>query len=252
MARIYIVILLLVWTLHGASYEFEVGGFYPKFTGDITNPSSTATFDDDLAYRHALISYFGTDIKFFHPYIPDIKLGYLNIMERQSVALAENKTFAKQDYNGSITSQIDYKVLNLTLYKTMHQPLSINFRGESLPLGDIFFELGGNIKYLDYSFDVHNHTDDPLKDSIVIDTFILMPYFGFRYQYGIIALFANGSALGFSDARADSIRGGMSIRLMKHLSINGGYMYENTKLNADDDKVTFTSAGPYGSISIHF
>ena len=252
MVRILLMTLLTALALYAASYEIEVGGFNPEFTGDITNPSSRAAFDSDLGYRKTFISYFGADAKFFNPYLPDVKIGYMNILERQSVTLKHSKNFVKQDYNDSITSQIDYKVLNLTLYKTLHQPVSFDFRGKHFALGDIFVELGGNLKYLDYRFDVQDNTDDPTKKFIALDTFIVMPYIGLQYQYSPITLFASGSALGFSTTKSNNFRGGISFRFIKHLAINGGYMYENIKSTEQEDKINFTSAGPYGSISIRF
>lgn len=241
-------------SLSAATYNIEVGAFQPTFDGTIENPDSLTDYSKDLNYEATLISYFGFEADFDSWYLPTFKINYFNMSDSYNANLTGTKQFVGYDYNGSVTTWTDYSVINVILSKDFHRPGTyFNAFGRQLYTGDLYFDIGVNLKNIDYRFEVRqNGITDPENDFISVKSNILMPYIGLKYRIGYLTIYGDVSTLALGDVKANSFKGALEYRIYKNIAINGGYMYEDFEATEKLDKVNFKAGGGFGSIKLYF
>lgn len=246
-------LLLLFSAILQAEISVEVGGFAPRFDGQIENPESISVYDKDLQYEGTLISYFGAEADFEPWYLPTLRANYFNMSDSKNALLKEGKTFVEWDYNGSITTWTDYQVLNLMLAKDFYQQgRNLDLFGRNLYTGDLIFDLGLNLKTIDYRFEVRQNGTIADNDFISVQSSIFMPYFALSYKVGYFTLFGEASGLALGEIKANSFKGALEYRLARHIALRGGYMYEDFEATEKKDKITFKAAGAFGTIRFYF
>ena len=117
-------LLLSVSALYAASEEevkvtamFEVGIYVPTISGTITNSVSPSNFKDDFGYKDSVSTYLSMELLLNYDYVPNLYVGYFNMQEKQEATLASSVRVADGDFNGSVSSSVDYEVFNVVLYQ---------------------------------------------------------------------------------------------------------------------------------------
>lgn len=227
--------------------EAEAGIIMNEIDGDIANPDSTLDFAEDIAYSDTYSSFFGLKIENNYEYIPNISINVIDMKEDQDSVLSSKKVIAEYwDYNGSITSQMRYSVANIMLHNTYKLKGSMQkFLRWNYYSGDVVFNLGINVKYIDYSYRMKNNdTLIPEPYAFVnVNTFVAQPYIKMTYYWYNFALYASGSALSVSDTKARNYQFGIEYRLYKDLFLSAGYLYEDLQATEKSDRVDFKTYG---------
>ncbi|MEA1920300.1 MAG: hypothetical protein U9N52_10695 [Campylobacterota bacterium] len=254
----YVLLFFILLTLHvkAADYSVEVGGFMPSFKGDIENPSSTVKYSDDLNYESTLISYFGFNANFDTYYIPNVSIDYFNMIDSQNAVFDSPKELVGMDFNGSVSTQTNYQVINLVLHKNFYKPgVYFDLFGDQYYTGDLYFKLGVNLKNIDYEFQIKQN-DNPTSPNpyefITVNSNVILPHFGVLYRLYDLTLFGQGSALAIGDIRANSFKVGADYRLLHYIAVSAGFLYEDFQATEIKDKVTFIASGGYMSIKVFF
>ncbi len=236
-----------------AEISLELGGFTPRFDGEIENPSSVSVYDKDLQYKGTLISYFGAEADFDAWYLPTLRASYFNMSDSKNALFPKGKTFVERDYNGSITTWTDYQVFNAVIAKDFYQQgRTIDIFGRNLYTGDLIFDLGLNLKTIDYRFEVRQNGSTAENDFISVQSSIYMPYFALSYKAGYVTIFGEASGLALGEIKANSFKGALEYRFARHIALRGGYMYEDFEATEKKDKITFKAAGAFGTIRFYF
>jgi len=228
--------------------HIEVGMHFSDFDGTIENEKSSSDFQDDFGYTDTSSSYFVLGLKFDYDYAPVVEISYFN--DKQN----KNSTFSKYteiadgqfDANETVHSSIDYQVLNITFYKDFKKKGSM-FRlfGQRHYTGDIEFDVGLNLKYIDWRFNVRDSEGENYWDEV--DSIIPLPYLGVKYYYYRLQLYANVSTLAFSEAKSTNYEFGLYFKVIDDLYIGASYIYEGFEATVEKDghidKVDFNTAG---------
>jgi hypothetical protein len=240
----FLLFILFSTSLFALDAELEVSLFTPDLQGDIINTQTTSDFNKDLKFDNGgNISYFALDIKHEVRYLPNLKISYFNMKESAATDLNRTIYIAKEDFNGSIVSQIDYNVANAVLYKTLFlKGKEFSFLFWKPYSGDISFDLGVDIKWLSWKYEI-NDVITSKTSWIHVNEFIPLAYFGVHYYLYNFSLHANSSFLGVSDAEALSYEMSGAYMVYEDLYLTAGYMYEYFTVLEKEDKVSFSSSG---------
>ena len=132
-------LLLSVAALYGSSEEetkvtakFEVGIYVPTISGTITNSVSPSNFKDDFGYKDSASSYLAMELLLNYDYAPNLYVGYFNMQERQDTTLTSSVRVAEGDFNGSVSSSVDYEVLNVFSIRTLKPKVDFFLSWEKL------------------------------------------------------------------------------------------------------------------------
>lgn len=255
MLRILFVFTLLI-SSHLVSAEWhekihpsiEVGMHLSDFDGTIENVNSSSSFQNDFGYTDTSSSYFTFELKLDYDYAPNVEVSYFNDKQNSNSTFTKYTEIAdgKFDVNETVHSSIDYQVLNVVLYKDFKKKGSmVRFFGKSFYTGDIEFDVGLNLKYIDWYFNVRDNDGEDYWDEV--NSIIPLPYIGFKYYYYRLQLYANISALSFSEAKSTNYEFGLYFRVIDDLYMGASYIYEGFEatVEKDDhiDTVDFNTAG---------
>ncbi|MCW9026824.1 MAG: hypothetical protein OQJ77_05860 [Thiovulaceae bacterium] len=213
--------------------------------GDIKNLSSTSDFVNDLGYSSFNASYFSIEVENQNDYVPNIYFAFFSTQENADSTLDSAVEIAEVTYSSEISSTIDYNVLNLLFYENMLIKGGIaRINGYSFYPGDLEFDIGIDIKYVNWEYHVIDKSGLSNDNSwIKVDEFIPLPYLGFKYYRYKLFVYGNVSALSFQDAKSISAEAGIDYFFVNNFSLSIGYVYENFDIKEDDDTVYFQSDG---------
>jgi hypothetical protein len=225
--------------------KVEAGMFLSNFEGDISNASSTTDFKDDYGYDKTTSSYFSLQFRFDYDYMPNIDISYFNMKQSQNADLNKSFEVAGTDFNGTVSTAIDYKVLNVVLHKEFKTKGDrIVMFGRKFYPGDVEFDIGMNIKSVFYLFQVKDSSDSSAEyEFLGVNSIIPLPYLGIKYYYYNFIGYANISALSFSEAKAMDYQIGIDYRVIDRLYLSASYIYEDFEATAGRDKVYFKTVG---------
>ncbi len=225
--------------------KIEVGLFIPTFNGTISNTKSSSDFQEDYGYSDAKASLFSLEINHSYDYIPNLYLSYFNMKDNRDTMLSESKEIADEDFNSSVSTTIDYTLLNVILFQDFKKRgQRVSFLNSSFYTGDIEFDIGINAKVIDWNYEIIDKTDLTRTPSWISANIIIpLPYIGVKYYLYDLITYANISALSFSTAKSTSYQYGFDYRIIDSLFLSAGYMYEKFKAVEDSDTINFTSEG---------
>jgi hypothetical protein len=144
-----------------------------------------------------------------------------------------------------VVTKMNYEVLNAVLFQEFKKKGSmVSLLGKSIYSGDLEFDIGVNIKMIDYILQMKDITK---TDSIYmydkVKSTILLPYAGFKYyRYGLV-LFGNMSALSFADAKSTNYQFGAQYQILENIALGYSYMYEDFQATEKSDHINFKTAG---------
>ena len=224
--------------------KFEAGLFLPDISGDIANTTSTAKFDDDLGFSKATASYFSLGVRLDYDYVPNFYVSYFNMRDKADSTLSNAVTIASASYTGDITSDIAYDTINMIAYQDfVIKGSTKSLFGYRVFTGDIEFDIGLNVKNLNWRYDIATRPTISQESFIQIKEFIFLPYFGFKYYWYNVIVLGDISALSFNEAKATSIQLAVDYRLVDGLYLSAGYLYERVKAVDKSDTITFDTQG---------
>ena len=252
MLKVFLLGVLIVFSYAEDSWsdrfevQVEAGVLMNEFDGDLKNPTSTLDFAKELSYEDTYSSYLGLKIKNDYEYLPQLSFNFIDMKEESDSVFSESKEVANWDFAGSVTSQTKYRVANLVLHNSYKLKGSMQkFLRWQYYTGDVEFNIGVNIKYINYSLRVKNNVSGiPEPYAYVnINTFVAQPYIGMTYYWYDLGLFANGSALSISNTKARNYQVGVEYRLYKDLYLSASYLFEDFQATELKDKVDFKTYG---------
>ena len=223
----------------------EVGIFLPTVSGTLSNHTSVSDFKSTLGYSKTEATYLSADIKLDYTYAPNISLGYFNMQDNATASLYKKIQIADNDFNTSISSQIDYQVFNVLLYKDLKiKGKMTTLFGKSIYSGDIEFDIGLNTKLFQWKYQVQDLSDLSRASSwIKVNEFIPLPYLGIKYHWYNLKLYADMSTLAFSSAKSTSYQFGLDYRVVAGLYLSASYLSEEFKVLEDQDTIDFQTNG---------
>jgi len=226
----------------------EIGMHLSDFDGTAKNTGSTSNFQDDFKYTDTSSSYFALDLRLDYPYAPNIQMSYFNDKQNQNTTLTKYTEIAdgKFDANATMDSDIEYKVFNIVLYKDFKKKGKfVKYFGKIFYTGDIEFDVGVNLKFIDWRFNLRDAADEDYWDEV--NSVIPLPYLGFRYAYYRLRFYTSISTLSFSDAKSTNYEIGVDFRVIDQLYIGASYLYEGFEAtvtkDGHTDKIDFNTAG---------
>lgn len=229
----------------------EAGLHYADLQGSVSNTQSVSDFRDDFGYLDSYSSYFALGLKLDYNYAPNFHISYFNNKEYADANLSKSTSVANGvfDANSSISSIVDYQVINFTIYQDFkHKGNRVKFLRFKFYPGDIDFYVGINLKIIDWKFEI---SDTPksleYKYWVHVAEKIPLPFIGFKYYYYNLRLYANASALSFSEAKSTNYEFGLDYRVIDSLYLNVSYLYEDFKAterrDSNIDIVEFKTVG---------
>jgi len=238
--------------------SIELGMHVSVFGGSIDNIHSKTDVYDDLAYKDSSSSYLALGLRTDYTYFPNFKVNYF--LETQNTSVEHNSTIYIADgifdSNATISSAINYSVVNFTIYHDFKQKGTyLKFLRWRFYPGDIEYYLGINLKIIQWRIDLE-HSIQKTKHWINVEKNIPLPYAGFQYFYKNFRAFANISAISFNEAKSLNFEYGLAYQLYKDLYINGSYLYENFQVTESAgnhiDTIKFKTFGNKFSVKYIF
>jgi opacity protein-like surface antigen len=232
-------------------FKLEIGSLEASFAGTMKDATSSTDFNKDLGYTSSKVSYFSFQARFKKMNIPTIVFTFVDFSQNENATL-NNKSIIEQDYNESVRSTINYKALNMFLYREFKTKGSyVVFFNEAYYTGDIEVDLGMNIKNITYSFYINSNVVTK-EETLNVDTNIYMPYAALKYYRYYFTFFANISDVSFSDIKSKSYNIGIEYQIMKNISVGLSYTYEDFEEKVKNDKVNFETSGNMFSVKYNF
>ncbi|MEA3228380.1 MAG: hypothetical protein U9P38_04825 [Campylobacterota bacterium] len=223
----------------------EIGIFLPEMKGTITNTQGSSDFKDDYQYEKAKASFFSLDLDINRDYIPSLYISYLNMKTNQDSSLSSSARVADGDFNASVSTYIDYSIINTTIYKDFMRKGAIKtIFGSHFYTGDLELDIGVNIKAVKWNFEIKDKVD-LTKTSSWIDAGLIVPipYLGIKYYLYDLSLYTTISALSLSEAKLMSYEVGLDYRVVNSIYLSGVYLYERFEAVEEDDTIGFTIEG---------
>ncbi len=225
----------------------EAGVWNTKLDGNIKNTVSTTNFKEDLGFNEKKnVTSFGLDLKNDFSWLPNIYVNYftLNSAADGNIATAKQINNTYKNYQGSVSSTVEYSELNTILYGYLQQSI-------------FEFDLGLNLKKINYTQTIKENNDvdrDTIKGP---DSIIPLPYLGFKIDLYPIntVLKAETSVLAIGDDEAKDYKYSINYRAMKNIYISYGYRYNSWKTTNKDnvhEKYDMSLKGNYINAKILF
>lgn len=232
--------------------------YLPASQGTISNitnnvPSSTS-FEDDLGYSTSKASYFSSEITFDYDYMINLKLDYFNILDNKDTVLNAQKIIADGTFSSGVSTVLDYQEANAIFYQDfkVKGDYFVVF-GEPFYSGDIEFDVGINIKSIDWNININKTLESSEQIAwINIKENIGLPYLGIKYYLYNLVLYADASALSFSEAKASSYEVGLDFKVIDTLYLTVGYLYRKIEAVDDADTIKFSIKGYKGGFKYAF
>lgn len=236
-------------------FKMEAGIFLPTLSGDISNTITNTNFADSLAFKNSSASYLSFESRLNYDYSPNFFISYFNIQDHSDTTLPEDITLAGADYTAGIdiTSTVDYDSVNIVAYQDfLLKGGSRALFGRYYP-GDIEFDIGINVKYINWQYSIKDKTNLLRSDSwIKVYQFIPLPYFAFKYYRYNIMINGDISAISIERAKVTSAQITFDYRLVKGVYASMGYLYESFEVVEKSDTVVFNSSGTKLSFKYKF
>jgi hypothetical protein len=224
--------------------KIEAGIFLPAVSGDITNANSQSSFDSEFDLSSSRASYFSLSLKPEKKYIPNLMISYFNMQEDTTSSLSSDIVVADRAYdtNTSLYTSVTYNSFNMYVYE------SLTLKGKVLPIfgkkiytGDLAFDVGVDVKYLDWQYKIDDKDQDPAW--IKIKEFVALPYLGMKYYRYDLIIYADVAALSLAESDATHASFGIDYRVVEGLFLSLGYIYEDFEIVEDNDTVYFKTSG---------
>ena len=260
-----IVLILIIKSLSASWYDnfhpsIVAGMHLSNFEGNIVNINSKTDFKDDLKYLDTSSSYFAIGIKTDYKYIPHFYINYFSDTQTKDTIFSAKKYIANAifDTNSTVSSIIDYQVINFILYKDFKiKGDRVRFLRWKFYPGDMEFDIGTNIKIVRWKIQLTKEPNSKIYPYwIEANEDILLPYIGFKYFYYNSRIYGNISALSVNEAKSLNYEIGFEYKLVKGLYISVSYLYEGFKVTEelDDhkDTISFKTVGNKFSFKYFF
>ncbi len=225
--------------------KIEAGMYMPLAGGTISNSSGSSDFRDDYGYENLRASYFSLLFLLDYDYVPNIEINYFILKDKQDIDLNKSVVVADGSFNSSVSTTLNYSVINLLLYQDFKQRGNYFYIFNSAYyIGDIEFDLGINIKQIDWKFKIRDMSDLTKTSSwISVKEFIPLPYIGVKYYLYNLTLYAGVSSLALTKAKATSYQATIEYRVIENLYLSAGYLYEQFRAVEELDSVEFKTSG---------
>lgn len=226
--------------------EVEAGIFLNEFDGDLRNATSRTDFADELLYKDSYASYFGLKIDNDYDFVPVVHISLIDMKQEKDAILQNTEEVAGWNFKDSVSSEITYRVINAVFHNSYKIKGAMQkFLRWRYYSGDIEFNLGVNIKYIDYTLKIKNNwTTVPEPYAFVnVNTFVALPYIGAKYYWYDFAILAEMSALSVSETKARHYQVGAEYRVYNDLFLNASYVHEDFQATEKKDKVDFKTYG---------
>ncbi len=236
--------------------KIEAGLFLPKLGGAISNTITTADFNNDLGFSKSSASFFALETKLNYDYAPNFYINYFNFKEHADASLSKSIVIADDTYASAanITSVVDFNTVNAIIYQNfLLKGKTVDIYSRRFYPGDIEFNIGLNVKNLNYDYTVQDKDTIARSPSwIKVYEFIPLPYFGFRYYRYNFMILGDISALSFSRAKSTSAQISVDYRVVAGVYVSAGYVYEQFDVVEDNDRVVFRTSGTKLSFKYKF
>jgi len=266
MFKLFFSLILITNLLYAKSWynnfhpSLEAGMHLATFKGNIENINSTASFENDLGYDRSFSSYFVFGLKSDYKYFPHFYVSYFNETQSKDVNTPKKIYVANAvfDTNSSLSSTIDYKVINVVLYKDLKiKGERFQFLRWNIYPGDIEFDIGMSAKIVHWKIQLTKNVNNGVYPYwIIVDETIPLPYFGFKHYFYNLRTYGSISALSLNNAKSLNYEVGIEYRLIKNLYISASYLYEGFEAveerNAHRDTVSFKTVGNKFSFKYFF
>lgn len=228
--------------------KIEAGLYIPTLVGDISNTSTDTDINSDLGFNKATASYFSIEFKHTYDYVPNIYVSYFNMKINADATLLKDAVIADYtfDTGKDVSSTIQYDSLNAIIYQDfkLKGKTTKSIFGQRVYLGDIEFDIGLNIKSLNYLHSTQDKSDLSIPLTwIRVSEFIPLPYFGFKYYRYNVIIYGDISALSFYDAKSTTGHLSLDYRLVEGVYLTAGYLYDSLDVVEDGDTVSFETSG---------
>lgn len=229
--------------------KIEAGLYLPSISGDISNTTSRTDLNDDLGFNKSTASYFSLEYRHGYNYLPNIYISYFNMKKDSDDSnLSKDAFIAEATFNSGIktASTIEYKSLNAILYQDfLIKGKIVKFLfGQRIYLGDLEFDLGLNVKKLNYLYSIQDKSDLSRSLSwISVNEFVPLPYFGFKYYRYNVTIYGDISALSFYEAKSTTGQIAIDYRAVAGVYLTAGYLYESFDVIEDGDTMVFETSG---------
>ena len=228
--------------------KIEAGMYIPTSGGTVSNTPNTlrkADFENDFGYTDLQASHFSLIFLIDYDYVPNVNISYFNMKDNQDTTLDRTLRVADGDFNSSVSTTIDYSIMNFVFYQDFKQKGKyLSILGKRYYSGDFEFDIGVNAKVIDWKFNVQDAEDRTKSPSwITVNEYIPLPYLGFKYYLYDLTLYTDVSALAISKAKATSYQVGLDYIVIDSLYLSVGYLYEQFKAVEKLDTVEFETSG---------
>ena len=220
--------------------KIEASLYLPNPSGTIENGVSISDIQDDFKFETAKASYFSIETTFDYDYVPNIYISYFNLNDSTNSELNSSKRVGPVDFNSTVNTEIRYQILSGVLYQDFKNKLEFNLFGTPFYLGDLELDIGLNIEYLKWDFNIK---DASQSRWINVNELVGRPYFGLKYYFYYLSLYANISALSINSTDSTSAQAGIDYNFDDGVSIGVGYMYENFNVVEKTDTIDYTTSG---------
>lgn len=250
----FLLFFLLTLQLFGAQKEdsskikltLEASLYQPSPTGTIQNIDGISDFKEDFAYTQTTASLFSLALELDYDYVPNVKISYFNVEDKQDSTLDRNISIAGDTFGSDVSTILKYQVFSGLLYQDFKIKGKVtSFAGiKRIYTGDIEFDIGIDTKVIDWSYEVQDLTNLTKPPSwIKVSEFIALPYIGIKYYFYDLKLQANVSAISLNNAKSSSMRVGADYRLVGGVYLTAGYVYDHFEAVEESDTVVFKTAG---------
>lgn len=219
-----------------------------------TFQKSVTSFKDDLEYSDTTSSHFALNIKSDIDYLPSFGVNYSNAKQTRDVLLEEKIEIVGFDFIGNATTKIEYEVINYFAYYELKQKGGrVKFGKLRFYPGDIEYKIGIHIESIYWDFQIIDREDTTAEAKYIrAVSSIPMPHFGVKYYYYALVLYADISAISFSEAKSLNYEAGIDYRIMKDLYLSASYFYDDFEVIERLDTIKFKTIGNKFSVKYNF
>lgn len=250
----YLLLFLTLTSLYGAQrytesdsvdLKLEFGMIFLDTSGDIDNTASIKglenDFKDDYEYRDLRASYFAVDTVFHYNYVPNLRISYFTMNDNKNSDVNATVREVVFEDTVSVSTTLDYSVLSGIIYQDFKiKGDHATFFSKPYYTGDIEFDIGVNLKNLEWRFNIENSTQNAW---IQVSKFIFLPYIGFKYYLYDFIAYADVSALAIGDAESSTYNVGVEYQVIEDLYLGIGYQHEFFEVLEKTDTVRFETSG---------
>ena len=249
-----IIRLLIIWIMGAVSlFGFErwhigIGAelYMPKPSGTISNIASGDTTFKTLGFTKSdYASIFHIDVRNDYMLIPNVKVSFFNFKDTENTELNTTVEIAHQDFNSTIQSQVDYRVISALFYKGFTVKGDyIHFFSWEFYSGDLEFLLGIDAKFVDWKYTIKDRSDLTRSPAWVrSQTVIPQVFLGIGYYLYNFVFEAQTSNIAFSTSKLIEYSADAKYRFGDSFYLKAGYLFSKIHFVHDDDEVDYKTKG---------